>query len=112
MPARHPDQPHRPGLALLAGDLAAQLPDHDGGGEELDDRVQPEPVSATDDASTPAVMATAASAVIQAMDAYSSQNPRRRSRAGLAAAAVMWLTRRRGTARPRFRSRPAPAQPR
>jgi hypothetical protein len=39
---------------------------------------------ATEEAIMPAVIATAASAVIQAMLAYSSQNPRRRSR-------ITWL---------------------
>ena len=42
---------------------------------------RPKPVSAIEEASIPAVMATAASATIQAMLAYSSANPRRRSRA-------------------------------
>src|SRR6266540_5867525 len=42
---------------------------------------RPNPTKAMDEAMTPAVMATPASAVIHAMLAYSSQNPRRRSRA-------------------------------
>ena len=41
---------------------------------------RPKPVKAMEEAMMPTVMATPASTVIQAMLAYSSQNPRRRSR--------------------------------
>ena len=44
---------------------------------------RPKPVRAMEEAMIPAVTATAASAVIQAMLAYSSRNPRRRSRGEL-----------------------------
>ena len=50
---------------------------------------RPNPIRAMDEAITPAVMATAASAVIQAMLAYSSQNPRWRSWAIRSAASVL-----------------------
>ena len=49
----------------------------------------PNPTRAMDEAITPAVIATAASAVIQAMLAYSSQNPRWRSRATRSAPAAL-----------------------
>jgi len=40
---RHADQPDGTGLAFFGAFPGAQLPDHDGGGEELDDGVQAEP---------------------------------------------------------------------
>jgi hypothetical protein len=66
---------------------------------------RPNPTRAIEEASTPAVTATAASAVIQAMLAYSSQKPRRRSQARPdSSASLTGPARKRDTARRRCRS--------
>jgi len=76
----HPDHADRTGLSGPSL-IAAELPHHDRRGENSIAESRPNPTRAIEDAITPAATATAASAVIHAMLAYSSQNPRRRSRA-------------------------------
>jgi len=76
----HPDHADRTGLSGPSL-IVAELPHHDRRGENSITESRPNPTRAIEDAITPAATATAASAVIHAMLAYSSQNPRRRSRA-------------------------------
>jgi hypothetical protein len=56
----------------MASDLAAQLPDDDRGGQQLDYRIQAKPTRAIEAATSPAVIATSASATIQVIVPYSS----------------------------------------